>query len=304
MSTDPFQDFLAAYEPARRAKDWGAQADAATELVRRTALEVLRTIDVPAPGDADPLALLVLAKAEASGRLDRFTSPEVVRPARRLNDLYRAVWWLGKSLPTTRAFGSLVPEAPYNDLDHLMSSLSNEAHAILAACPQPPRSVPFYVSASPAGAPASASFEEIDEERFEGWWAVAHSLVQADPGAWDPQDAVLDDDAEWDDLVQLPDIETDAYSDRFREAVESVRRVGDTHAWLPIGVVRAEERRQYWLPNIWGPGAKDTWGLRADLAADRTVVLPNAGDWGPLVAGRVQKAVDDAGVSVTWQAEH
>jgi len=304
MSSDPFQDFMAVYEPALRVKDWGAQADAAADLVRRTALEVLRTIDVPAPTDVDALALLVLAKAEASGRLDRFTGPEAVRPARRLNDLYRAFWWLGKSLPTTRAFGSLVPDAPFDDLDHLMSSLYDEAHTILAACPQPPRSVPFYVSASPAGDAATATFEGIDEGRFEGWWAVAHSLVQVEPDAWDPQDAVLDDDAQWDDLVQLPDIEADVYSDRFREAVESVRRVGDTHAWLPIGVVRAGERRQHWLPNIWGPGASDTWGLRADLAADRTLVLPHAGDGGPLFAGRAQKAVEDAGMSVTWQAEH
>lgn len=303
MSTDPFQDFMAVYERARRAKDWGAQVDAAAELARRTALEVLRTIDVPAPAGAGVVALLVLAKDEASGRQDLFVSPEVVQPVRRLNDLYRAVWWLRKSLPAARASGSLVSDAPYNRLDHLMCCLCNDAGLILKACPQPPRSVPFYASVSPTGDPATATFTEIDEELFERWWAVAHSMERVDPDVWSPPDAALEDDAEWDDLVQLPDIETDAYSDRFREAVESVRREGDTHAWLPLGVGRAEDRRQYWLPNIWGSGAKDTWGLRAELAADRTVVLPYAGDGSPLFAGRARAAVEDAGVNLAWRAE-
>lgn len=303
MSTDPYQDFMAVYEPARRAKDWAAQVDAATELVRRTAMEVLRTIDVPAPAGASVVPLLVLAKDEAPGRQDQFVSLDGVQPVRHLNSLYRAVWWLGKSLPAARTSGSLVPDAPYDRLDHLMCCLYNDVDKILKACPQPPRSVPFYASVSPAGDPATATFTEIDEELFERWWAIAHSLERVDPDEWSPPDAVLEDDAEWDDLVQLPDIETDVYSDRFRAAVESERREGDTHAWLPLGLVHAEERRQYWLPNIWGPGAADTWGLRAELAADRTVVLPHAGDGSPLFAGRARAAVEDAGVSVAWHAE-
>lgn len=78
MSSDPFKDFMDAYEPARSAQDWNAVVDAAAELARRTALEVLRTIGVDAPTGASPVALVLLAKEEAPSRNDRFINPEVL----------------------------------------------------------------------------------------------------------------------------------------------------------------------------------------------------------------------------------
>lgn len=301
MSSDPFADFMSVYEAARRTRDWGAQVDAAVELSRRTALEVLRTIAVEAPTGASTVALVLLARDEAPSREDRFVDPDV-QPLACLRELYRANWWLRKSLPEVRVSGSLPFKAPYNGLRHLMTCLMNDARKLLVACPRLPRSVPSYFRMSPRGHGTQAAFLDIDEEGFEEWYGAAHSLVQVDPDAWGPQDAVLEDGAEWDDLVQLPDIETDVYADRIREAVEGVRRPGDTHVWLPITVVRAEERRQYWLPNVFGPAASDTWGLRTELAADRTVVLPSAGDGDPLFAGRARTAVEDAGVVLSWQA--
>ncbi|WP_146846686.1 hypothetical protein [Cellulomonas terrae] len=290
-----------AYEPARSAQDWNAVVDAAAELARRTALEVLRTIGVDAPTGASPVALVLLAKEEAPSRNDRFINPEVL-PTDRLRDLYRAIWWLRKSLPEVRVSGALAPDAPYNGVRHLVTSLLNDSQKLLVACPQPARPVPSYFQVSPRGDVTEATFPEIDEDIFEEWYTAAHSLVQFDPDAWDPQDAVIEDDAEWDDVILLPDIETDVYSDRFCEAIESVRREGDTHVWLPIGVIRGEERRQYWLPNIFGPAAADTWGLQNELAQDRTVVLPYAGDGDPLFAGRARQAVEDAGVVLNWHA--
>lgn len=301
MSSDPFADFMSLYETARLARDWGAQVDAADELSRRTALEVLRTLAVEAPAGASTLALVLLARDEAPSREDRFVNPDM-RPLACLRELYRAVWWLWKSLPEVRVSGSLPLKAPYNGLRHLMTCLMDDARKLLVACPRPPRSVPTYFRVSPRGHGTRAEFLEIDEDRFEEWYRAAHSLVQIDPDAWNPQDAVLEDGAEWDDLVQLPDIETDVYTDRVREAIERVRRPGDTHVWLPITVVRAEERRQYWLPNVFGPAAADTGGLRTELAADRTVVLPSAGDGDPLFAGPARAAVEDAGVVLSWQA--
>ena len=120
---------------------------------------------------------------------------------------------------------------------------------------------------------------------------------------WEAPNATLDDGADWDDLVAVPHVEADLFSTRFRDAVEAVRRKGDTHAWLPVGVVQGDERRQYWLLNAWGAGAKDTWGLHGDLAAGRTVVLPCAGDWLPVFAQRARAAVDRAGVAVEWRIE-
>lgn len=296
MGTDPVAEFYSAYDLAWQERDWGAQVDAAVRLTRRTALTVLRTIGVDAPPGASTVRLTLLARDAAPSHEDRFVGADAMLHV-HLRELYRAIWWLRESLPEVRLSGCLSRRVPYNGLRHVMTCIGNDARMILAVCPRAPRPVPRYFALTGSSSAPTAIVPDPDEEDLENWFQASHALEDVDVDGWRQPVALLDDEADWHDVVQLPQIETDVYSERVRRAIEEVARPGDTHAWLPVTVLRGEERRQYWLPNVFGAPAADTWGLTVELAADRTVVLRGAGDGEPLFAERVRAALSGAGVA-------
>jgi hypothetical protein len=145
---------------------------------------------------------------------------------------------------------------------------------------------------------ALAGDDEPDEEQATQWWGAAHELRRVEE--WVPFEAVLEGEVGWPDLVQVPDLELLVHSTRFRDAIETGRQDGDTHAWLPVRVVRADEAREYAVLNVWGAAAGGPGGVDVALAGGRTVVLPAPGDGDPAFASRVRTAADAAGIALAW----
>lgn len=296
VSADPFRQFMDAYEPARQARDWATQVESAIVLADAAATAVLGAIGVPVP-EVSVVRRVDLAKVEAPAHQSVFNTPQSV--SRLLTDLHRATWWLAASESRARTSGALVDDAPYRDLGHLMRCLLNDARMLLAACPGPAPNVPAYYEARLAGSPVLAHLDDDQDEAAELWWQAAHELAQVHD--WFSGAVSAGDGDDWADLLFVPEAEVELYSDRFRTAVETVRRDGDTHAWLPVTATRGAESRPYWLVNVWGAPGSDIHGLSGGLAADRSVILPDAGDWSAIFAARARDAAEQAGVTVVWQ---
>lgn len=221
-------------------------------------------------------------------------------PSIMLPDFYRAVWWLQKTAEGG-APGTLADGGPYRDLGHLLRVVLNDSIQLMTACPPKRRAqLPYWIAGPAAGTKTAAlAHADSDEPLGERCWTAAHEPGPVDD--WQPLEFEVPAGG-FADVLPVDDLELDLYSDAFRAAVEASRRPVDRHAWLPV-TVTAPEREQclYWVLNVSGQAAADTWGIHADLVGGRSVVLQQAGDDPPAFAESVKASVEAACSGIDWR---
>ncbi len=302
---DPLELFYAATREARRSDDWGGYVDAIERLLIEATRDACVAAGLEFSDAARPAELLARVLEVGPERMGVRSSTLRTTVTMALEGLREVAAYLESSADSARATGSLPAGGRYRDLMHLETCVSNDAIRVMRAAPRVARVRPDYlelVTPEPWRSAALAeSVVDDNEDQLDDWWTAAHQPGEVDPSAWDfPPVTRHDDDPGWPDLLAIDDIESMAYSDRFRAAVESVRRDGDTHGWLRVPVVRGGESKDYWVLNAWGPTGGDLWGLSEERVAGRSVVLDGQGDVEPLFAPRVRQALADAAVEVEW----